>query len=165
MEISDSISEFQQSMMNDYINQLLSYKNEKFNIENKENVEKKYTDKYLDSAIVFVYDIENRNIKTFLNEINKLIVNNFNHDEILNTIDEHKKQYLSEIGNITAITSDICGLGKSGKIRNYTKDKIYFHFPLGGILNKNIIFHKLENLMNNFFFLSLLQNFILIMKI
>ena len=148
MEISDSISEFQQSMMNDYINQLLSYKNEKFNIENKENVEKKYTDKYLDSAIVFVYDIENRNIKSFLNEINKLIVNNFNHDEILNTIDEHKKQYLSEIGNITAITSDICGLGKSGKIRNYTKDKIYFHFPLGGILNKNIIFHKLENLMN-----------------
>ena len=28
------------------------------------------------------------------------------------------------------------------------KKEIYFHFPLGGILNKNIIFDKLENLLN-----------------
>ena len=48
------------------------------------------------------------------------------------------------------ITSDICGLGKSQKIKPIVNDKnkIYLHFPLGGILTKNIIFNKLENLLN-----------------
>jgi len=48
------------------------------------------------------------------------------------------------------ITSDICGLGKSEKIKKIIKDenKRYFHFPLGGILSKDIIFNKLNNLLN-----------------
>ena len=44
------------------------------------------------------------------------------------------------------ITSDICGLGKSEKIKKIITDenKKYFHFPLGGILSKDIIFNKLK---------------------
>ena len=47
------------------------------------------------------------------------------------------------------ISSDLCGLGKSEKIKKAIKDanKLYFHFPLGGILTKNIIFKKLDNLL------------------
>ena len=48
------------------------------------------------------------------------------------------------------MTSDICGLGKSEKIKKMIKDnnKIYFHFPLGGILTKSTIFDKLEKLLD-----------------
>ena len=55
-----------------------------------------------------------------------------------------------EIKNILIITSDICGLGKSEKIKKMVKDNnyTYFHFPLGGILTKRIIFDKLEKLLN-----------------
>ena len=48
------------------------------------------------------------------------------------------------------ITSDICDLGKSKKIKKMIKknNKIYFHFPLGGILTKSYIFNKLEIIIN-----------------
>ena len=65
------------------------------------------------------------------------------------TLDKNK-DYSSKLDNIFVISSEICGLGKSGKYKKIIEDKkeIYFHFPLGGILNKNIIFDKLENLLN-----------------
>ena len=165
VEINDSFSNYQQSVMNSYIDNLLSYKNEKYNEETKENVDKKQTQKYLDSYIVFVYDKNNKNIAPFLNEIqkfqekpnkdnNKDKNNNVNDDEDkIKTFLEKKdknKGFLSDLNNIMVITSDICGLGKSEKIKKIIKDnnKKYFHFPLGGILNKSIIFDKLEFLLN-----------------
>ena len=65
------------------------------------------------------------------------------------TLDKNK-DYSSKLDNIFVISSEICGLGKSGKYKKIIEDKkeIYFHFPLGGILNKNIIFDKLENILN-----------------
>ena len=45
------------------------------------------------------------------------------------------------------ISSDLCGLGKSEKIKKTIKDTKYFHFPLGGILTKEIIYKKLDNLL------------------
>ena len=65
-------------------------------------------------------------------------------------IKEKNKDYSSKLENVLAITSEICGLGKSGKntkLIDYNNET-YFHFPLGGILTKNIIFDKLENLLN-----------------
>jgi len=143
IEINDSFSNYQQSIMNSYIDNLLSYKKEKYDEETKENSDKKKTQDYLDSCIVFVYDKKNKSITSFLNEISKLEIQTFHN------IKYDNNQFLSDLKNILVITSDICGLGKSEKIKKIIKDnkKKYFHFPLGGILTKNIIFNKLKNLL------------------
>ena len=75
VEINDSFSEFQQSIMNTYIDNLLSYKNNKYNEETKENIDKNSTNEYLDSCIFFIYDKKNKNnnIKQFLKVIRKFI--------------------------------------------------------------------------------------------
>ena len=51
--------------------------------------------------------------------------------------------------NIKVITSDLCGLGKTYKIKKMIErdNKQYFHFILGGILTKTIIFRKLFRLL------------------
>ena len=145
VEINDSFSNYQQSIMNSYIDNLLSYKKGKYDEETKENNDKKKTQDYLDSCIVFVYDKNNKNITSFLNEINKLEIPKFQDDT---KYDNNK--FLSDLKNIMVIASEICGLGKTEKIKKIIKDnkKKYFHFPLGGILTKNIIFNKLQNLLN-----------------
>jgi hypothetical protein len=64
-------------------------------------------------------------------------------------ISENREKLLSDLGQIVVISSDLCGLGKSEKIKKTIKDtkKEYFHFPLGGILTKEIIYKKLDNLL------------------
>ncbi len=186
--------------MNSYLDQLLIYKNNKFNDETDDIIDKKYTQKYLDSCVVFIYNDDEKNKKnnSFLKEIKKLDHQYFSKDKNIKKYDinDEKKQnekILSKLGNIKVVTSDICGLGKSGEIRKLINDdkKKYFHFPLGGILTKNIIFKKLENLLkkiknynfkdvsihldlteseeksiiNEFLFSFLITNFIQIMKI
>ena len=144
VELNDSFSNYQQSIMNSYIDKLLTFKNQKYNELKDEKEEKKNTRIYLDSCLVFVYDKNNNNITSFLNEIIKLDIQTFD-DIHINT----NKSYLTELKNISVITSDICGLGKSEKIKKIINDnnKKYFHFPLGGILTKNIIFNKLNDLL------------------
>ena len=142
IEINDSFSDYQQSKMNSYLDNLLSEKYDRFSKKN-EFVDKKKTKDYLDSCIVFLYDKRNKNIKSFLNEILK-----FEIQDIQDISNDNKFQ--SNFYNIKVITSDICGLGKSEKIRKMIQDnkKKYYHFPLGGILTKCIIFDKLSNLLN-----------------
>jgi hypothetical protein len=50
--------------------------------------------------------------------------------------------------NIIVISSDICGLGKSFKIKKMIEKekREYYHFPLGGKLTKNVIYQKICNL-------------------
>ena len=50
--------------------------------------------------------------------------------------------------NIKVISSDVCGLGKSFRIKKLIKkeNKIYYHFPLGGKLTKNDIYTKIIEL-------------------
>ena len=52
--------------------------------------------------------------------------------------------------NITIFTSDVCGLGKTFKIKKLIEEKNqrYFHLLIGGILTKNNISRKLTNLLN-----------------
>ena len=156
VEINESFSEHQQNIMNSYLDQLLIYKNNKFKDETDDIIDKKYTQKYLDSCVVFIYNVDEKNKKnnSFLKEIKKLDPQYFSKDKNIKKYDinDEKKQnekILSKLGNIKVVTSDICGLGKSGEIRKLINDdkKKYFHFPLGGILTKNIIFKKLENLL------------------
>ena len=163
VEINNSFSEYQQSIMNNYIDTLLTYKNKKYNEEikekDKDNVDKENANIYLDSSIAFIYDKQNINITSFIKELSKFTAKTeekrysmINDDLLLNNIINKNRnaEYSSKLENVLVITSEICGLGKSGKIKKIIKDnnEIYFHFPLGGILNKNIIFEKLENLLN-----------------
>ena len=150
MEMNDSLSEYQQTIINTYIDQLLTYKKESKETDN--TIDKRNTDEYLDTCIVFVYNKDNNNITSFLKEIKKLKELTIKLSEDMKNID------IKNLGNIKVITSDFCGLGKSGKIRkeiegskndnDKNKRKEYFHLPLGGILSKNVIFDKLKNLLD-----------------
>jgi len=70
--------------------------------------------------------------------------------ENLKIEDKKIKNIHQNIENVSVITLEICGLGKPEKIKQIieSKKETYFHFPLGGILTKNIIFDKLEKLLN-----------------
>ena len=168
IEINDSFSEFQQSIMNNYIDILLSYKNNEYNKETKENIDKKSTEIYLDSCIVFIYDNKNKNIIPFVKEIEKFInkeeepentgkpsLSRLSTARKLTVITDKNKEQCrfnnTYLKNIVVITSDICGLGKSKEIKKKidNENKFYFHFPLGGILTKSIIFDKLDKLLND----------------
>ena len=151
VEINDSFSDYQQSKMNNYIDTLLSNKNRRYNERTGKNIDKKKTHYYLDSCIVFIYDKNNKNILSFLKELGKFDAKNIKDDKInkIRYFDNDKKNddFINELGNVLVVTSEICGLGKSEKIKEITKNKKYFHFPLGGILTKKVIFDKLEELL------------------
>ena len=147
VEINDSFSDNQQSIMNRYVANLLSEKFKNYKeTKDDEDINKKDTGKYLDSCIVFIYDKKNKNNIFFLREINKYEKQDIICNEKINDTND---KFLSDLGHIMVISSDLCGLGKSEKIKKAIKDakKIYFHFPLGGILTKNVIFKKLDNLL------------------
>ena len=167
IEILDSFSNFQHNKMYSYIDKLLSIKLEKYN-KNKEQIEKSKSGQYLDSYIVFVYKkLENE--LAFRNELEKYTKKkeedhevNYNKRQsfVINNDGEEKMGNLNisnisliqdnEItNNIKVISSDVCGLGKSFKIRKMIEkeeNKIYYPFPLGGKLTKNDIFKKVSNL-------------------
>ena len=68
VELNDSFSEYHQNIMNNYIDNLLTYKSDEYNKKN-EIVDKKET--YMDSCLCFIYDNKNKNIASFLKEIEK----------------------------------------------------------------------------------------------
>ena len=116
VEKKDSFSEYQQSIMNNYIGHLLSYKNKKYNEDRKEDSDKSNTYKYLDSYIVFFLDKQNKNITAFLNEIIKFTKKDGEELERKQSKKRNAtKDYFSELKNVLIINSDICGLGKSEK--------------------------------------------------
>ena len=175
VEILDSFSNFQHNKMYSYIDKLLSIKLEKYKNENKDNkikdIDKSKTRDYLDSYIVFAYkDLENE--FAFITELEKYTKKNKTKEENYSKkpstsilTDTEKKmgdlnisnisiqsirsiQENDMINNIKVISSDICGLGKSFKIKKMIKEekKIYYPFPLGGKLTKNVIYQKISNL-------------------
>ena len=145
VEINDSFSEYQQSIMTSYIDHLLSYKNEKYNEDKKKHIGKKATKEYLYPCIAFIYEKTNKNINSFLKELNKVDKQTFN--KIIITEQTYRNKIISKLGNINIIISEICGLGKSERIKKLINGKNYFHFPLGGILTKDVIYNKLEKLL------------------
>ena len=177
VEILKSFTNNQHNKMYGYIDRLLSIKLEKFkkNNEDKKGVDKEKSKIYLDSYIVFVYQ-ELDNESAFQQEIGKYrkepqiknVVNqSFDNQENEKEDEEEKKIGDLNISNISkhsnvsvhenklpkllssirVITSDVCGLGKSFKIKKLIKEsKKYYHFPLGGKLTKNEILKKIDNL-------------------
>ena len=141
------IYEYKQGIMNNYITYLLSKKYKKYKEQTKEEfADKKNTGKYLNSCIVFIYDKQNRNIASFLNEIKKYELQDISCN--YNLINFENGRSFSDLGKIYFINSNISGLGKSEKKIIKKENKKYFYFPIGGILSKNIIFNKLKNLLN-----------------
>ena len=120
VEINDSFSEYQQSIMNSYIDQLLTYKNQKHNEETKQNIPKKSVQSYLYPCIIFIYDKENKKINSFLKEIKKLEMQTFGDIQI--DKETYSDKILTKLGKISVNTSEICGLGKSKRIRKIIKD-------------------------------------------
>ena len=144
VELNESFSDYQQNIMNNYIEELLKYKFAEHN-KTKERVRKKCTYLYLDACIVFIYERRNREL-SLVNELGKyekqdIELNNYE-------LEENKMKEII-YSNIIVFTSEKCGLGKSFKIRKIieTKKQKYFYFNLGGILTKNIISSKLLNLL------------------
>ena len=128
--------------MNSYINNLLSYKNNLYNDKAKENFDKKHTEKYLDSCLVFIYDKTNKNITPFLKEMENFVEKQEENSEkkqkqleegtillrrksLIIDASQNKSKDKSkfEFKNILVKTSDICGLGKSEKIKKIIKDE------------------------------------------
>jgi len=142
VELNNSFSDFQQNVMYSYIDSILSYKNKVYNESEKQNIDKNKTNIYLKSCIVFVYD-ENIKDNSFLVQLGKVEIQDIN----IEKLDNNEKE--KELENIIVISSEICGLGKSHKIKKMIeKDKKqYYHFPLGGILTKANIFEKLSILL------------------
>ena len=144
VELNNSFSNFQQNIMYSYINSILSYKNKIYNESTKNKVDKANTFDYLKSCIVFVYEQSIKD-KSFLIELEKFGVKEIGNIE---KIDAN----IAKFETIKIITSDICGLGKSHKIKKMIEDakKQYYHFPLGGLLTKAVIYKKISELLIKF---------------
>ena len=178
IEIKNTFSDYQQNIMYNYIDKVLTYKTEKIKeFEKKKSVDKAKTKEYLKSCIFFVYDQNNKDNISFLNEIGYLDNQEFimnkpekptfisinesylNISEVLKNKEQEKFNISNNslnlssekdiFQNIKIITSDICGLGKSYKIKKMIEkdNKQYFHFILGGIITKAVIFQKLSRLL------------------
>jgi len=160
IEINDSLSDIQLRIIINFISQLLKFQLDKYNKKTKENLDIKETSKYIEPLIIFVYNVNKLN-ESFLNEINKF--NPGQYPKIKETIslnDKHSvrssRESLAEkveiklnqiLSNNTHIySSEICGLGKTEKIKYCIKkkNKEYIYFPLGGKLSRNTIFQKVE---------------------
>jgi hypothetical protein len=161
VELNGSFSPFQQRCMNIFIDKILTFKNNDFNSKNTDNiVDKSNTSSYMESCLLFIY---NKKDDSFLNELKK-----FNPKKLefvsytsfigqkprssfssTTTVFEPKKEELYK--NTHIIQSEICGLGKSTQIKNKIKElnKQYIYFPLGGNITKDIIYHKLNNIIND----------------
>ena len=171
IEILYSFSNFQYNKMYSYIDKLLSYKLEKYKRQNEENknINKLNAGEYLDSCIYFIYKYLPKE-NSFLNELGKYKnkkLKKYIREEPSLSDDNEKKLKLDDLNlsnisdnssnsinsirgnpdlrNVKIFSSEVCGLGKSFKIRKIIKEnnEMYYHFPLGGRLSKKIIYQKL----------------------
>ena len=160
IELLESFPDEQFNKMLYYIDKILSIKYEKYLKKNNEkNIKKEESNIYLDSFIVFVYNnIENEFINTLNkytkkddeieNEIIGLNLSNISNGSIEDIHDIHVNELLKNI-KVKIITSDVCGLGKSFKIKKMIREegKKYYHFLLGGKLTKKEIYQKIKELL------------------
>ena len=164
IEINDSLSDNKLKIMNNFISQLLKFQLDKYNKNKSIKADIKETNKYIEPLIIFVYNANKLN-ESFLNEINKFnpgeypkIKGKISLDEKRSILSSRKsfsdkiEEKLNQIllNNTHIYSSEICGLGKTEKIK-YTiekkKRKKYIYFPLGGKLSRNIIFKKVEKIL------------------
>ena len=162
IEILESLSDFQYNKIYTFIDKILSIKFEDYkeNNKNTNKLNKNNTKDYLNSCIVFIYDsnIDSNSLKELggCSQKNLEKIENQNTNQANNSLNLSSSTILnlsfdsSIFSNIKVISSDVCGLGKSYKIKKMINDKkpkqYYYHFPLGGNLSKKIIYEKIKNL-------------------
>ena len=124
VKMSNSFSNYQQKCMNLFIKNYLIYQNTKFKEENNTNIDEKDTSLYMQSCLVFIY---NKESSSFLNELKYLTLKELQlkqkkeqkkeeNESINSSITTSIKEKLFE--NIHIIKSEVCGLGKTMKIKN-----------------------------------------------
>ena len=161
----NKIKDVDQSKSRDYLDSYIVFVYNKLDNENAfKNELEKYTrknqkneeeDKKLEDLRASFY-IANKSKDINMDKENNL--NNINLSNISNnTIEDNEDVSTSKIiisqdfditKNIKVISSDVCGLGKSFKIKKMIKEehKKYYHFLLGGKLTKNVIYQKISDL-------------------
>ena len=146
IEIFESISILHIEKMFRYIDEILSYKCEIFKKANRHcyNINKLNTNSYLKSCIFFIYQ-NLKNESTLIYELEKYTLKQ--QVKIENIAKCHDNNY--KIEGVKIFSSEMCGLGKSFKIKKIIKEnkEKYYYFPLGGKLSKNIISEKLNELL------------------
>ena len=158
VEINGSFSSYQQKCMNIFIDKILAFQNNVYNIKNPDSqVDKSDTSSYMESCLVFIYS---KNNDHFLNELKQFRPKELKMPNLLSkdlkgsassqsTIFSPLKEDLYKMTHI--VQSEVCGLGKSTQIINKIKEsgKKYIYFPLSGNITKDIIFKKLNKIMED----------------
>ena len=60
--------------------------------------------------------------------------------------EELRKILINELDNVTIVSSDESGAGKSTKIKNLINRKNYIYFPLGGVFTREDIILRLKEI-------------------
>lgn len=161
IEINESFSQSQQRYLNRFVDKLISYKNTKV-----EKVDNKNPSKCMDFCLVFIYNHKSKSALDYIkNNImpDTLVLKNINSSGIIEVDINTSKNELDNIvsdmtktnlditrdelnENIHIIKSEICGLGKIKFIKKEIKkkEKRYIHFPVGGNITRDILFTKLN---------------------
>ena len=145
VELNGSFSSFQQRNMNNFIDNILTFKNDDYNKKNENNkADECNTSSYMKSCLVFIY---NKDSESFLNEINQFNPKELKMRDELSNFSPLKEELYKRT---YIVQSEICGLGKSTLIKKRIKEsrKIFIYFPLGGNITKEIIYKKLNSIMN-----------------
>ena len=106
--------------MNTHIENLLFYLYEK-NKKGKKFMDKLNTQTFLKSCVVFIYDKNLSDKISYLKEIAKYSNRNNSLDENNNLINI-SQDFSCKFQNLKIISSDVCGLGKSYKIKKMAKE-------------------------------------------
>ena len=158
-EINESFTEYYQRYLNRMMDKILIHLNNIYNKIKNKKFKLEETSEYMESCFIFIYNEKN---ESSLNQIISLykpnILNLFKNHSIggdsfiiddIHKINNEKRKEISN--NVHVIKSEICGLGKSAKIRKEIKDKHkkYIHFPIGGNITRNYLFQKLEKIFSS----------------
>ena len=128
--IKNSLTEYQKNLIIKYLNLLLSYKAQKYDEEMEENSSSNEFRINIDSLLIFTYEDEEKNIDSFLKEIKNYNVLEFKKYK-KSKIESDKFKISDKVQNIKVITSDICCLWKTEKIKKEImfSEKKYIYFP------------------------------------
>ena len=130
VQINDTFSDSQQNMMFTYIDELLSYKNEKYKeSQNKKNIEKSKTREYLNSCIIFIYEQNNKNL-SFLNQLMDFGGQQY----VINLLPSNRRTTIRKYFSGSALNQELLKAGESIKLSRY---------------NTSLIFEKEKNLFPN----------------